>query len=199
MTKTLYIQSARVKKISLITILLLLATVLSSIFNAHLPSHMQVAFIQTCEARSERDIWHSFFRKEFQRLIQNEFKGVRQLRDTRYDILSHNMWERNDWETDMRYYKVMQHGALSYNGQYVQYANPAISQWGERIKNQILAERANSGLSGGISYHDIVFDYSTDRKIIELLCNTPGSPYRIVKKYLGSKCFQIAFDPNLLV
>lgn len=195
----LTINKDRIQKISLLTIFLLGFMVIMSIFNTHLPTHMQVSFIQTAEARSEGNIWRSFFRKEFQRLIQNEFHGVRQLRDTRYDILSHNMWERNDWETDMRYYKVMQQGALSYNGQYVQYANPAISQWGERIKNQILAERANSGLSGGISYHDIVFDYSTDRKIIELLCNTPGSPYRIVKKYLGSKCFQIAFDPNLLV
>lgn len=195
---TLYIQTARIKKITLITILLLLATVLSSVFNSHLPNHMQVAFVQTCEARSEGDIWRDFFRKEFQRVIQNEFSGVRKLRDTRYDILSHNMWERNKWEKDFRYAKVMaQNGALVYTGQYVQYANPDYAIWAEKIKNKILAERGAAGLSGGISYHEIPFTYSSDRKIIENLCNTPGSPYRIVEKGV-SKVFKIVFDPSLL-
>lgn len=199
MTTTFIINHDRIKRISLLTILLLAATILVSIFNAHLPNHMQVAFVQTCEARSEGDRWRDFFRREFEKVIKNEFDGVRKLRDTRYDILSHNMWERNKWETDSRHYKVMaQSGALVYNGQYVQYANPDYAIWAERIKNQILSERGAAGLNGGVSYHDIPFTYSSDRKIIETLCTTPGSPYRIVKKGV-SKVFTIVFDPSLLV
>ena len=186
----------RAKRITFLTIILLLATIIASVFNTHLPNHMQVTLVQTCEARSEGDVWREFFRKEFQKVIRNEFNGVRKLRDTRYEILSHNMWERNRWETDARRMQVQ--GALAYSGGSVYYVSPRVEEVAEQLKQQILADRAANGLTAGVSQHVFRYEYNADENIIRSLCSTPGAPYRIVKKVLGSKTFYIQFDPSLL-
>lgn len=186
----------RVQKITFLTILLLCIMTIMSFFNSTLPSHMQSAVIQTAEARSEGDIWRDFFRNEFKKLISNEFSGVRQLRDTRYDILSHNMWERNKWETDARRMQVQ--GALAYDGQYIGYSSPRIAELAQQIQEQIISERQANGITNGISYHKIRFAYNSDEQLIRNLCATPGCPYRIQNKILGSKTFNIVFDPSLL-
>lgn len=186
----------RAKRITFLTIILLLATIIASVFNTHLPNHMQVTLVQTCEARSEGDVWRDFFRREFQKVIRNEFDGVRKLRDTRYDILSHNMWERNRWETDYRRMQVQ--GALAYNGGSVYYVSPRVAEVAEQIKQQIIADRLEKGINNGISQHKVRYEYNSDVEIIKALCSTPGAPYRIVRKILGSKAFYIQFDPSLL-
>ena len=193
---TLYVLIDRVKRILVLIIMLLLATILSCILNPHLPNHMQNSFIQTCEARSEGDVWRDFFRREFQKVIRNEFDGVRKLRDTRYDILSHNMWERNRWETDYRRMQVQ--GALAYNGGSVYYVSPRVAEVAEQIKQQIIADRLANGITNGISQHKVRYEYNSDVEIIRSLCSTPGAPYRIIRKILGSKAFYIQFDPSLL-
>ena len=194
---TLYVfKIDRAKRILFLTIMLLLATISSCILNPHLPKHMQNSFIQTCEARSEGDVWRDFFRREFQKVIRNEFDGVRKLRDTRYDILSHNMWERNRWETDYRRMQVQ--GALAYDGGSVYYVSPRVAEVAEQIKQQIISDRVANGITNGISQHKVRYKYNSDMEIIKALCSTPGAPYRIVKKILGSKAFYIQFDPSLL-
>lgn len=196
MTTLYIIKIDRAKKIFFLTIMLLLATILSCILNPQLPNHMQNSFIQTCEARSEGNVWRDFFRREFQKVIRNEFNGVRKLRDTRYDILSHNMWERNRWETDARRMQVQ--GALAYSGGSVYYVSPRVAEVAEQLKQQILADRAANGLTSGVSQHKVRYQYNSDVEIIKSLCSTPGAPYRIVRKILGSKAFYIQFDPSLL-
>lgn len=186
----------RIKKIIILTIVFFVFTFISCICNSHMPTHMQDAFVATCEARSEGDIWKDFFRNEFQRVIRNEFDGVRKLRDTRYDILSHNMWERNRWETDYRRMQVQ--GALAYDGEYVGYVSPRVAELAQQIQQQILLDRQSSGITSGVSVHKIQFKYNTDEQIIRSICATPGCPYRIQKKQLGSKTFYIVFDPSLL-
>lgn len=197
MTTMVLKHTDRIKKILFLIIVFCIFYFISCIYNSHMPTHMQDAFITKCEARSEGDIWRDFFRNEFQRIIRNEFDGVRKLRDTRYDILSHNMWERNRWETDARRMQVQ--GALAYDGQYVSYISPRVAELAQQIQQQILIDRQNNGITSGVSYHKIQFQYNTDEQIIRSICATPGCPYKIQKKQLGSKTFYIIFDPSLLV
>ena len=196
MTTLVLSNNGRIKRIVFLTLVFFVFTIFMSLFNSHMPTHMQNSFIQTAEARSEGDIWRDFFRREFQRVIRNEFDGVRKLRDTRYDILSHNMWERNRWETDYRRMQVQ--GALAYDGQYIGYVSPRVAELAQQIQQQILIDRQNSGITSGISYHKIQFKYNSDEQLIRNICATPGCPYRIQKKQLGSKTFYIIFDPALL-